>query len=69
MHDTINEYIFEFAITCQQMIERGWKFIDIEYGDRRFGIGVSLTIKKGDKEIKIYSPYEMEDILRKENDV
>lgn len=54
MEDAINEAMFEFAFTCQHLIQRGWHFVDIKYGERRLGIGPSLTIKKDDVTKTIY---------------
>ena len=66
MYDAINEAFLEFALTCKYMMKRGWEFGEINYGDRRLGVGSSLKIRRGDEEHDVYSAEDMAKILEKE---
>lgn len=66
MYDAINEAFLEFALTCKYLMQRGWEFGEINYGERRLGVGSSLKMRKGDQEVDVYSAEDMSEVLRKE---
>ena len=65
MQDAINEAMFEFALTVQSLIKRGWEFKEIDYGERRLGIGPRITIKRGEVAETIHDPYDLERLLER----
>lgn len=58
--------MMEFAMTCKYMMQRGWEFVDINYGERRLGVSTSLRIRRGAEEKTLYHYSDMEDLLRRE---
>jgi hypothetical protein len=65
MEDAINEAMFELALTVQSLIKKGWEFKEIDYGERRLGIGPRITVKRGEVAETIYSYYEVERLLER----
>ena len=56
LNDAINERIFEFAMDCQRVLENGWKFDKINYGEARLGISPSMVLSKGERTETLYHP-------------
>jgi hypothetical protein len=48
------------------MIRRGWEFLEVDCGERRFGIGASMKIRRGAEEKTLDHYSDMEYILRRE---
>jgi hypothetical protein len=71
MEDAINEAMFEFALTVQQLVKHGWTFSNVTCGERRLGIGPSVTLSKmyGNdlREEKCYCLSDIERIVDREN--
>jgi hypothetical protein len=65
MEDAINETMFEFAKTVQSLVKKGWEFKEIDYGERRLGIGPRITVQRGDVVETIYSYHEVESFLER----
>lgn len=63
MEDAINEAMFDFAKVIQSLIGRGWVLGDINYGERRLGIGPSITLSKGESSVKCFSSHDVERVL------
>lgn len=66
VNDAVNEQMFEFAMDCQRVIEKGWKFEKINYGEARLGIGPSLVVKMGERTELICNPEDICTLLREE---
>jgi hypothetical protein len=60
-----NDLNCEFAMAVQYLINKGWKLVEIEYGDRRFDIDSRLIIERGSVQRKI-SPNEIETIAEED---
>lgn len=66
INDAINERIFEFALDCQRLIEKGWKFEKINYGEARLGIGPSLIVSKNGIMKTLYHPDDIASLFIEE---
>lgn len=66
MYDAINEAMFEFALTIKHAMQRGWEIESLFYGERRLGVGPSLTLKRGDEKLTIYSPDDLSHVIQRE---
>jgi len=65
MEDAINETMFEFALSVQSLIKQGWEFKEIDYGERRLGIGPRITVKRGEVVETISSYHEVERLFER----
>ena len=63
MNDLIEEAMFEFALTLQLLIDRGWRVKEIDYGERRFGIGPKLLLECDGVIKEFYSVNDIEAFL------
>ena len=61
-----NEPMFEFAKTCQALIQLGYSFGEINYGERRLGIGPSMPVTKNSETTTLYDYQDLEILLNKE---
>lgn len=63
MYDAINESIFELTLTVQSLVKQGWEFVEVQYGERRLGIGPNLVLRRGDITKIIYDHGELANLL------
>lgn len=66
MYDAINEVMLEFALNCRDLMQAGWEFSEIKYGDRRLSIASYLTISKNDRKIDVYCVDDIRKILQED---
>lgn len=59
MEDAINETMFEFALSVQSLVKKGWEFKEIDYGERRLGIGPRMTVQRGEVVETLYSYHDV----------
>jgi hypothetical protein len=65
MEDAINLAMFEFALSVQSLVKKGWEFKEIDYGERRLGIGPRITVQRGEVVETIYSYHEVERLFER----
>jgi hypothetical protein len=66
MEDAINLAMFEFALSVQSLVKKGWEFKEIDYGERRLGIGPRITVQRGEVVETIYSYHEVERLFERD---
>lgn len=63
MKFALSEGICDFALTVQAFLKRGWTFVDIDYGDHRYGRSTMLVCERNGQRIT-FSPDDIEAWLK-----
>lgn len=58
----MQEALCEFAQSIQSLIDKGWRIVEIKYGERKFDISTKLVIQK-DRERRVISTDEIEGFI------